>query len=199
FAPNARHTFTDGKFSLANGNPLMRTLWILTFVATSLLGSGLVGCSKQPAPRPVVVVEAPPEPVVQPMTATTSPPPPASGTAPEADTSAQPLLIPVAAPEPSAQEKYDAALLEALNYVAEKKYAEALVSLGAAKAAQNTEQVQREIDKVKELVAQRLAADQITQDIKTVLHDGKAEDAAKLATMTLQQYGSGDHADQLTL
>jgi hypothetical protein len=48
--------------------------------------------------------------------------------------------------EVSKQEKYDAALLEALNLMAERKYTEALASLETARAALDTEQA-AEIEK----------------------------------------------------
>src|SRR4051812_1867454 len=46
---------------------------------------------------------------------------------------------------PTAQEKYDAALLRALRLLAERKHAEALKALEDARAAQDTRQVQDEI------------------------------------------------------
>src|SRR5437764_879921 len=143
----------------------MRKILLLAFFSASLIGICLTGCSRTPAPRLEVSADTPPEPVVvQPSGTSSTPATPVSSNAFEgAIPATQPLLLPVAAPEPSVQEKYDAALLEALNDVAEKKYAEALVSLGVAKAAQNNERVQSEIDKVKALIGQRQAADQVAQ------------------------------------
>src|SRR5260370_40616979 len=114
----------------------MRKIWLLAFISASFVGSGLMGCSRQPTPRVEVVADTGPAPVVVPPSGTGSipPPPPSRNESEGAATAVQPLLLPVAAPEPTAQEKYDAAMLEALNHVAEKKYTEALVSLGVAKA-----------------------------------------------------------------
>src|SRR5438132_8306445 len=166
----------NGIFCSEEDDPAMRKIWLLTFFSAWLVGICLTGCSRQPAPTLEVAADTPGQPVVVPSSGTSSSPAtPASSNASEvAIPATQPLLLPVATPEPSVQEKYDAALLEALNFVAEKKYAEALVSLGTAKAAQNNEQVQREIDNVKGLISQRLAAEQTAQDIRTVIRDGKA-------------------------
>ena len=166
----------------------MRSLFVFTWFAAALLGIALAGCSKKPVAKLEAPEEAPPEPTAVEI--------PAETPAVAADT-AQPLLPPVAPPEPSAQEKYDAALLEALNYMADKKYTEALVSLGTAKAAQNNERVQQEIDKVKALIDQQITAQQTAQDIKTVINDGRPEDAANLATTSLKQFGGTDTADNL--
>jgi tetratricopeptide (TPR) repeat protein len=172
----------------------MRKIWLLVFFSAALTSLHLTGCSRKPVPR-LEGADIPADPVaVAPSGAYAAS---AATNISGAENAGAPLMVPVAPPEPAAQEKYDAALLEALNYVAEKKYTEALVSLGVAKAAQNSDQVQQEIDKVKGLIAQQLAAEQTAQDIKTVITDGKAEDAATLATASLKQYGAGDSADQL--
>src|SRR5262249_28903412 len=61
----------------------------------------------------------------------------------------QPTELPIV--QLSVQEKYDAALLDALNQLADKKYTDALAALEAARALRDTEQVQLEIEKVKRL------------------------------------------------
>src|SRR5437879_3972605 len=94
-------------------DPAMRKIWLPAFFLASLVGICLTGCSRQPTPRLEVAADTPPEPVVVPSSGTSS-----SATPPEvAIPATQPLLLPVATPEPSVQEKYDAALLEALNFV----------------------------------------------------------------------------------
>src|SRR5438876_12333511 len=104
----------------------MRMICLHAFFAVSLAGICLVGCSRQPDSKLAVVAEAPPEPVAVPSSEINTPeaPPSTLGSDPAAP-DAQPLLLPVTTPEPSVQAKYNAALLEPLNYVAEKKYAEA--------------------------------------------------------------------------
>ena len=92
----------------------MRKIWLTAFFAASVFGVCLCGCSKKPAPRPQDVVAVP---------AAGTPDDTASSTNGSGGdvADAQPVLPPVAAPEPTAQEKYDAALLEALNEIADKK------------------------------------------------------------------------------
>jgi tetratricopeptide (TPR) repeat protein len=113
------------------------------------------------------------------------------------DTGATTAAAPLAPPDSGPQEKYDAALLDALNLLADRKYAEALTALEAARAAQDTEQVRLEIEKVKKLQEQQAAAERTVADIQTVLSEGKAEAAATLAAGGLQEYGGSDVADQL--
>jgi tetratricopeptide (TPR) repeat protein len=101
------------------------------------------------------------------------------------------------APQPSKGEQYDAALLEALGKMADRNYADALAALDRARAAQDTEQVRFEIEKVKRLIDEQKAAEQTQKDVQAVLDDGKADEAAKLAAAGLQQYGGGDAAAPL--
>jgi tetratricopeptide (TPR) repeat protein len=107
-----------------------------------------------------------------------------------------PAVLPIAA-EPSAQEKYDAALLDALNALADMKYADALKSLELARTFQDTDQVRLEISKIRALIDQQTAAAQTARDIQVVLKDGNPQDASRLATAGLQQFGSTDEAERL--
>src|SRR5262249_26111383 len=95
----------------------------------------------------------------------------------------------------SVQEKYDAALLDALNQLADKKYTDALAALEAARALQDTEQVRLEIEKVMQLQAQQVAADKAATAIQTVFDQGRAEDAGRLGTAALKKLGGPDAAD----
>lgn len=148
-----------------------------------LFAAGLLaGCSRE-KPRPAVVVIAPDE---KPATAVVVP---AGGANSEAQASA------LAAGTP--QERYDAALVNAIGLVADKKYLEALNALYTARAALDTELVRREIDKVKGLLEQDSAAERAARDIASVLNDGKAGEAAALATTALAQFGDGDASDAL--
>ena len=54
-------------------------------------------------------------------------------------------------PQPSKGEEYDAALLDALGKMADRNYADARTALDKARAAQDTEQVRFEIEKVGEV------------------------------------------------
>jgi len=103
--------------------------------------------------------------------------------------------------EPSQQERYDSTLLEAVNLLSERKYTQALLALETAQAIQDTEPVRQEIAKVKGLIQQQEeqqnAATRTAQDIQTVLNEGKADEAARLSTDALQQFGGSDTAEAL--
>jgi tetratricopeptide (TPR) repeat protein len=161
-------------------NPMRRTalLGVLTTLLISLL---LSGCSK----------ESPPPPAEPP-----SVPPPRPAPDAAASSAAAPIVVQA---EPSRQEQFDAALLNALNLLADHKYPEALASLQAAKTLQDADkdQVQQLIDKVQNRIDQQAAARSTAQDIQTVLQEGKSDEAAPLATAALGQYGGSDQAEPL--
>ncbi len=115
----------------------------------------------------------------------------------QASASEPALGLPVPPPDLTPQEKYDAALLSALDLMAERKYTDALASLETARAQQDTELIRNEIAKVKGLLEQQQAAAKTVDDLNTVLKDGNATEAAQLATAGLQQYGATDDADRL--
>jgi tetratricopeptide (TPR) repeat protein len=151
----------------------------------------VIGCSQEPRGR----VEAPTD---KPAPETPPPAPPVGQ--PTIAQTVDPAIRPID-PTPvqlSVQEKYDAALLDALNQLADKKYADALAALEAARALQDTEQVRLEIEKVTQLQAQQIAAEKAATAIQTVLDQGRPEDAGKLATDALHQFGGTDAADSLT-
>jgi tetratricopeptide (TPR) repeat protein len=100
--------------------------------------------------------------------------------------------------ELSKQEKYDAALLDALNHLAERKYPEAMTSLEAARTLQDTDEVRALIKRLTQRMEQQAAAKQTVQDIQTILREGKPEEAAPLANAALQQYGGSDNAARLS-
>jgi tetratricopeptide (TPR) repeat protein len=99
--------------------------------------------------------------------------------------------------EPAKEDRYNAALLDAINRLTEKKPSEALASLEVARSIHDTEQVRQEIARVKVQLEQTAAAERTLDDIQAVLRDGKAEDAARLATAALSQYGGTDSAERL--
>jgi TolB-like protein len=156
----------------------MRRTALLSLLA---LGS-LVGCTRQvPAPPPVQVD-----------------PDPARHVGDGDKGAPRPLdQLLAGVTEPTKQDRYDAALLEALNLLAEKKETQALASLEAAKAIQDDEQIQREIERLRAIVARHNAADATTANIRAVLDDGRAEEAAKLAVDALAEYGGSDAAEPL--
>ena len=73
------------------------------------------------------------------------------------------------------QELYDAAMMKAVDHLAEGRRKEALDALEEAQKIKDTGLVQREIDKVRAALAQEAAAVKAVEDVKTVLDDGKAE------------------------
>ncbi len=101
-------------------------------------------------------------------------------------------------PEMTKDERYEAALFRAIEYLAKKEYADSLKALEEAQALKDTGTVQREIDKVRLILAQNEAADKAARDVRAVLDDGKPAEAAKLANEALGQYGGGDAADVLS-
>ena len=68
---------------------------------------------------------------------------------PNKDDDKQPVEVVATLPEASAEERKEAALLEAIDLLAEKKYPEALAALRKAQQAKYTEAVEQEIFKVK--------------------------------------------------
>src|SRR5262245_52798732 len=184
-----------------NGDVSMPRYASLGLFAAVLVGVVFVGCGRH-EPRPTA------DPVADNGKAPSSPtlPGEAKGrpaadapAGPQVDVSAKPALdLPlIAPPDLGAQEKYDAALLDALNLLADGKLTEALAALEAARAIQDTEQVRLEIDKLKKRLEEQAAAERTVEDIQTVLTEGKPEEAARLAADALQQYGGSEAAAQL--
>lgn len=95
------------------------------------------------------------------------------------------------------QEKYEAALSDALTALAERKWTDALVAFETARSLNDTEFVQGEIARLKARIEQDTTAKSTVKDIETVLNDGKADDALKLVSNALKEFGDGDDADEL--
>src|SRR6266851_3024557 len=165
----------------------MRRIDFFGLAALYVISFSLASCSKNP--EPPAPKDDPPTPVVIVDDKKPDKIPPQVVDNPEKPGDATPAGL-------SKQEKYDAALLDALNLVADRKYADALLKMAEAKGIDDTEQIRQEIDKLKQRIDQAAGAERTAQDIQTVLKDGKAEDAGRLATAGLQQYG-GDNAEQL--
>jgi tetratricopeptide (TPR) repeat protein len=166
-------------------------------LALSLLAAGLAGCGGQQPGRIDPQDNGPVEPAVA------KPAPPAEAKSGPADAVRGDALIRLLdlpadkAPQLTRDERYDAALLDALGKMADRNYADALAALERAREAQDTDQVRLEIDKVRKLIDEQKAAEQTQRDVQAVLDDGRADEAAKLANAGLQQYGGGDSAEAL--
>src|SRR5438067_6909191 len=102
--------------------------------------------------------------------------------------------LPAPTLDASAQDKYDAALQNAFALLAERKYAEALAALEAARTFKDSDFLRGEVAKLKTRLDQLAAAEKTVLDIQTVLDGGNAAEAAKLATAALEGYGGSDVA-----
>ncbi|MCI0464360.1 MAG: tetratricopeptide repeat protein [Gemmataceae bacterium] len=174
----------------------MRTCSLLLCFALVAL---LPGCSRE-GPAPV----EPPAPKRPTLVAAAQAPLPGVivGGAPQAEQAPAPAFQPVNfGPDPleaDKQEKYETALQDAFNLLAQRKYPDALAALEAARTFKDTPFLRGEIDKLKLRVDQQAAAERIVQDIQTILDQGKTAEAAQLAGSALLQYGATDVAPQLT-
>jgi tetratricopeptide (TPR) repeat protein len=147
----------------------------------------IAGCGKEESKPPVVVVinqqgqNDPKQP---------------NGTQPKSEANPLPSIdVPV---KPlTAQEKYDSAVARAFRHLSEKNEAEALAALQEAQAAQDTDFIKSEIERLKARQARAAAAEQTAQDIQAVLNAGRAAEAAKLCVAALEQFGEGDAAANL--
>ena len=104
----------------------------------------------------------------------------------------------IPAPELAPQERYDGSLWTAVSLLTERKYPEALAALEQAQRVQDTEQVRREIAKVKLRLDAVRTADRTARDIQTVLTDGKPDEAARLAAAALREFGDSEAAETIT-
>ena len=94
-------------------------------------------------------------------------------------------------------DKYEAALSEGLGQMADQKWSQALLSFQTAQRFNDNEFIRGEIVKLKQRVDQEAAAQKTIGDIEKVLEEGKASDAAQLASQALREFGDGDVSDQL--
>lgn len=168
----------------------------------------LTGCGQQPAQIETVLAQTkddgrvppgenkpipPGENKPIPNTDPTEPPdmPPDTNTDPDT----LPIL-PTLTP-PTGEEKYEAAIGRAFLLMSDKKDKEALEALQEALAAQETEFVKSEIERVQNKIARQEAAQQAVADIKDILDAGRANEAATLAGQALEQYGDSDEAEAI--
>jgi tetratricopeptide (TPR) repeat protein len=116
------------------------------------------------------------------------------------DTKTDPDTLPVlpTLTPPTGPEKYEASIGKAFMLMAEKKDAEAVAALKEAQAAQDTDFVKTEIERLQARISKTEAAQKAADDIKVVLDSGEGDQAAKLAAEALNQYGDTDQADVLT-
>src|SRR5262245_5713764 len=123
---------------------------------------------------------------------------PAAGSLAETKTDPDTLPVLPKLTAPTGQEKYEAAIARAFLLMGEKKDKEALAALQEAQAAQETDFVKTEIERLQARITRKEAAQKAADDIKEILDAGKATDAAKLAADALAQYGDSDAAETIT-
>ncbi|HLW65574.1 MAG TPA: hypothetical protein VKS79_09670, partial [Gemmataceae bacterium] len=99
--------------------------------------------------------------------------------------------------DPDAQAKYDAALAQGLDLMADRKWDDALAAFESARGFKDTLTVDAAIARVKQHIEEEIAAERVATDIQTILDDGRAEEAAKLANDAVQQYGETRFAEKL--
>lgn len=91
---------------------------------------------------------------------------------------------------PGKQAAYNQALMNAVLAISDRHYSEALSNLEIARKIDDTEIVRQQMDKVRALIAQQATLATTIQDIEAILHQGRAEEASRLAALALIQFGS---------
>jgi tetratricopeptide (TPR) repeat protein len=165
----------------------MRHIYLVGLLAVLIV----TGCSRKKVAREVAASPPAEEAVALPR-----PRPVDEGKPNEVKAPRPPVVVTPAERTPDVR-GYEAALLEAVDFLAQRKYAAALAALEKAQKCQDTGAIQREIDRVRAVLAEQAAADKSVKDVKIVLEDGKPDDAARLAAEALAQHGGGDRADEL--
>jgi tetratricopeptide (TPR) repeat protein len=147
----------------------------------------LSGCTRQAAPKPddpkpAVQVEAKVQPVGDPKKADP----------PVVDPAKLLAGSPLSADDK--QEKYDAALNEALEHLARREYDDALVAMESARAIDDNDFIRGEIAKLRQRIDQQAAAKTTVTNIESVLGEGKAAEAAQLSGAALKEFGGAAEA-----
>jgi hypothetical protein len=104
---------------------------------------------------------------------------------------------PAQASDADALSKYDAALALGLDQMADHKWEDALAAFETARNFKDTATLQAAIARVKQHIDEEVAAEHVATDIQTIIEDGRAEEAAKLANDAVQQYGETRFAEKL--
>ncbi len=159
--------------------------------ATFLLLSGLLlGCHRRAKKNDEDKKEAVVDPVVKVL------PPKEKDGPPTNKNDGPPKKVVVKLPDPN-EEKYKAAVNAGLMAEAAFNWHGALAHYEIAKGLDDNDFVQGQIADMKGRIEREAVAKATTKDIETVLSDGKAEEAAKLAGDALKEFGGGDDADNL--
>ena len=140
-----------------------------------VVGLVLTGCHR----APTVVVVPPPAPLPTPEASSQK-------------TSPAPTPPPIPTPLLSAGERHDIAVWKAAAFLTDHRYPEALAALEQAKKALNSDLIRQEIARVKLREDAARAAERIIGDIQIVLSIGGPEDAVRLATRAVMEFGESD-------
>ncbi|MFT3882497.1 MAG: hypothetical protein QM703_22955 [Gemmatales bacterium] len=130
---------------------------------------------------------------------TTSAPVPSVGATPSSETDGSGSITALKAEMRAStpEEKYQAALLESLSFMTDKKYPEALTALKTAQQAKDSEEVRQQIARVDGLILDQQTFDRTVADIQAVIDQGQGEQATQLAILALAQFGDGPEAIKL--
>jgi tetratricopeptide (TPR) repeat protein len=101
--------------------------------------------------------------------------------------------------EDEKQEKYQAALGDAIRALANRQWDDAMTAFKAAQAIDDTEFVKSEIARLQQQMDQDASAKSTVKNIESVLNDGDAEEAIRLLAVALKEFGGGDDAAKLVL
>src|SRR5262245_29895083 len=134
-----------------------RCIMRVLFLTLSMILAGALGCGRQNQPggdgQPEVKVDPKPQP--QPDGANKN----------SVNATPAGFLDPAQPSEAEQRDKYEAALAEALNLLADQKWQEALVALEAARTFQDNDFIQGEITRVKGRIDQQAAAQKTVQNL----------------------------------
>ena len=149
----------------------------------------LAGCGKQESEKPVVIV-------VNQTAPNNSRPAPGGANGEQAVDKIQNLVAPTKIL--TAQERYEAGIAHAFQLMSEKKEDDALLAFQEAQAAQDTDFLKTEIERLKVRQARIATAQHLLHNIKTVLSSGRPDEASRLASDALGQFGASEAAEQFT-
>ncbi|HMP17080.1 MAG TPA: hypothetical protein PKD72_08670, partial [Gemmatales bacterium] len=157
---------------------MFQRIHVLLFSSTFFVASMLVvGCSNSKVPSPAAT------PLTSASKSSAADSEPASLAADLQD--ANQFLLTNAS---KLEEKYQQALLDALNYAAENKYPEAMAALEKARSLQDTELVREQIARVEGMLVERDTLERTLADIQAVIDQGQAEQALELVYSAMVQF-----------
>jgi tetratricopeptide (TPR) repeat protein len=97
------------------------------------------------------------------------------------------------------RDRYEAAVIEALDFLAVRDYPKVLACFEKAQAQGIDDGgfARREVDRFRAVLDQQASAKRAAEDIHSILDDGRADEAYTLARRALRDHGDGDRAGDL--